>query len=413
MEVKGSRARKWVRGLGIAGGVLVLLVVGGFVGWRALVTTFQNRYYHEVLAPIELAADGIGGYPAEYHLDGVPWIATREPMCQANSLAMVAGQHGADASIGRCSFLMGFTYGASEVPGSVGFFPFTDPEPGFAVAAPYMGLIRRYYVTDEETLYLDALRHYLSRGYAVRLGLDVAVLYDMDGQLPHSELLVGYDETGFTYYETVCLPGVACEPGRLPPGEEGLWVSDHTVLDAVLGQARAFSYPWRFSLTIFEAGPTEDELGPIWARNGHLLIGGAQYGPRQGADAIDELATVMERRGTRLDVSEVRWGLEAAVDTRRGNAGYLREAFAGQADIEGAAVLFEQAADDYAAVLTAIDDGIADQAEAEQVAAWLRDAATAEREVGEVFVGRALTLTLSPALSLAGRGGRSRIHLRD
>jgi hypothetical protein len=96
----------------------------------------------------------------------------------------------------------------------------------------------------------------------------------------------------------------------------------------------------------------------------------------------------MERRGTRIDVSEVGWGLEAAVCTRRGNAGYLREAFAGQADMEGAAALFERAADDYEAVLMAIGDGIADEAEAEQVAAWLRDAARAEREVGEVFVGR-------------------------
>jgi len=386
--VKGSRTRKWVRGLGVAGGVLVLLVVGGFVGWRTVMTYFQNRYYREVLAPTELAADRIGDYPAEYHLDDVPWIATREPYCQANSLAMIAVQHGADGSTGRCSFLMGFTYGASEVPGSVGFFPFTDPEPGFAVAAPYLGLMRRYYVTDEETLYLDALRYYVSKGYAVRLGLDVAVLYDLDDQLPHSELLVGYDETGFTYYETVCLPGVPCEPGHLPPGEEGLWVSDEMLLDAVLGQAAMFSYPWRYSLTIFEAGSTEDELGPIWARNGSLLIGGAQYGPLQGADAIDELATVIEKRGARVDVSAVRWGLEAAVWTRRGNAAYLREAFAGQADIKRAVALFERAADDYEAVLSAVDDGIADQAEAEQVAAWLRDAATAEREVGEVFVWR-------------------------
>jgi len=72
VEVKGSRARKWVRGLGIAGGVLVLLAVAGFVGWRALVAYFQGRYYREVLTPIELTADSVGGYPAEYHLDGVP-----------------------------------------------------------------------------------------------------------------------------------------------------------------------------------------------------------------------------------------------------------------------------------------------------------------------------------------------------
>jgi hypothetical protein len=372
-------------GLGVVCGVLVLLVVGGLVGWRMLMTLFQQQYYREGYTPIALASD-VGDYPASHHLDDVPWIATREWTCQANSLAMIAAQHGIDAPTGHCSFLMGFTYGAVEVPGSVGINPFTDPEIGFVAAAPYLGLVRRYYVTDDEALYLDALRYYLSQGYAARVGLDVAVLYDLERQLPHSDLLVGYDETGFYYYETVCLPGFPCEPRHLPPGEEGLWVSDQTLLDAVLGQATMFSYPWRYSLTIFEKGPVEDDLEPIWTRNGNLLMGGAQYGPRQGADAIDKLASVIEKRGIRTDISEVRWGLEAAVFTRRGNAAYLRTAFGGQADVEHAAELFDQAANAYEQVLASLEDGIADRAEADQIAAWLRGAAVAEREVGEVFL---------------------------
>jgi hypothetical protein len=366
----------------------VVLVIGGFVGWRMLVTHFQGQYYREGYAPLEVAADRVGDYPAEYHLDSVPWIATRESYCQANSLAMVAAQHGVEASTGHCSFLMGFTYGAVAVPGSVGINPFTDPEPGFAVAAPYLGLVRRYYVTDDEVLYLDAVRYALSQGYAVRVALDVAVVYDLDGQLPHSDLLVGYDEAGFIYYETVCLPEFPCEPCHLPPGEGGLWVSDQTLLDAVLAQATTFSYPWRYSLTIFEAGAGEDDLGPIWTRNGNLLIGGARYGPRQGADAIDELATVIEKRGEGMDVSEVTWGLEAAVFTRRDNAAYLREAFSGRADVERAAARFDRAAEDYEAALKEIEDGIADEAESARIAAWLREAATAEREAGETFLAR-------------------------
>ena len=114
-------------------------------------------------------------------------------------------------------------------------------------------------------------------------------------------------------------------------------------------------------------------------------MGGAQYGPRQGADAIDELAAGIEKRGVRIDVSDVSWGLEAAVFTRRGNAAYLRTAFAGQADVEHAAELFDQAADLYARALASLEDGVADQAEADQIAAWLRGAAVAEREVGRDF----------------------------
>jgi len=382
----------WAIRLGVAGGALVLLIGAGFVGWRILKSHFQEQYYREGYGALEVAAGHVGNYPAEFHLHNVPWIATRESYCQANSLAMVAAQYGIGPSAGHCSFLMGFTYGATTVPGRVGVNPFTDPEPGFAVAAPYLGLVRRYYVTNDEALYLDALRYALSQGYAVRVALDVSVLYDLEGQLPHSELLVGYDETGFSYYETVCLPEFPCEPGHLPPGEEGLWVSDQTLLGAVLAQAMRFSYPWRYSLTIFEAGPREVDLGAIWTRNGDLLIGGVRYGPRQGANAIDELAAVIERRGVKVDVSEVTWGLEAAVFTRRENAAYLREVFVGQPDTEHAAALFDRAAEDYEAVMSEISDGIADQKEADQLATRIRDAAMAEREAGEIFLARGRTV---------------------
>jgi hypothetical protein len=387
VERKRHKRTVWLM-LGITVGVLVVLVIGGLVGWRMLMTFFQRRYYQEAYAPMELAADGIGGHPTEVHLDDVPWFATEETYCQSNSLHMIAARKGIEEPREGFDFLMGFTYGAVEVPGGIGFFPFTDPEAGFVIAAPCLGLVRRYYVTDDEALYLDALRYYLSQGYPVRVGLDVAVFYNLEYPLPHSEVLVGYDETGFHYYETVCLSGFPCEPCHLPPGEEGLRVPDQRLLDAVLGQARIFSYPWRYSLTIFDAGPVEDDLGPIWARNGQLLIGGAPYGPRQGADAIEGLAAMIEERGVRVDVSEVRFGLETAGYTRRDNAAYLREAFAGQADIERAADLFDEAAGLYADALAALEDGFADQSEADQMANTLREAAALEREIGQLFLAK-------------------------
>jgi hypothetical protein len=301
---------------------------------------------------------------------------------------MIAAQRGIEEPRAYFDFLMGFTYGAAEVPGEAGFLPFTDPESGFVVAAPYLGLVRRYYVSDQDTLYLDSLRYYLSQGYPVRVALDVAVLYDLERPLPHSEVLVGYDGSGFYYYETVCMPGFPCEPGHLPPGAEGLWISDQQLLQAVLGQAQMFSYPWRYSLSIFEAEPVQGDLGPVWARNGSSLIGGTRYGPRQGADAIEGLADTIEERGTRVDLSEIHWGLEAAVYTRRSNATYLRSTFAGQPDLGRAADLFDQAAEAYAQAMAALEDGVTDQAEANQVAVLLRDAAAAEREAGKILLAR-------------------------
>ena len=384
---KRPRRRTWLV-VGIVVGVLVLLVAGGLIGWQMMMAHFQRQYYQEAYAPLELATASIGDYPTEHHLDDVPWFATEETYCQSNSLQMIAAWKGIEKPRSYFDFLMGFTYGAIEVPNGIGLLPFTDPETGFVIAAPYLGLVRRYYVTDDEALYLEALRYHLSQGYPVRVALDAAVLYDLGYQLPHSEVLVGYDETGFYYYETVCMAGFPCKPCHLPPGEQGLRVSSEKLVDAVLGQAQIFSYPWRYSFTVFDEGSVEDDLWPIWEHNGQLLISGAQYGPRQGADAIEELAAVIEKRGVEIDASEVSFGLQALDFTRRDNAAYLREAFAGQADIERAADLFDEAAGLYAGALAALEDGVADQSEADQMASALRKAAALEREIGETFLAR-------------------------
>ena len=164
--------------------------------------------------------------------------------------------------------------------------------------------------------------------------------------------------------------------------------TDEKLLDAVAGQARLFDYPWCYSLSVFEPGPLERDLGPVWARNGQSLIGVAQYGPPQGADVIDNLAHQIERRGTKIDASEIQPGLETAVFVRQENATYLREAFPGEPDLEEAAKLFDQSAGSYQAVLEALGDCIADTAAAQQLAARLRDAAAAERAVGEILLAR-------------------------
>lgn len=363
-------------------------MIGAVIGWQLLIGWFQRQYYEQNYAPLPLTVENIGDYPPQHHLDDVPWIATRETYCNANSLAMIAAQPAVATSTGQCSFLMGFTYGASEVPGTVGFNAFTDPEPGFVAAAPYLGLVRRYFVTDDQALFLNALRSYLAQGHPVRVGLDVAKLYDLQQKLPHSEVLVGYDEAGFFYYETVCLEEFPCEPGQRPPGERGLWVSDGTLIEAVLSQAQQFAYPWRFSLTIFEPGPLVTDLKPIWTRNGSLLLGGAPYGPRQGVDATEKLAATLEERGPRINTGEVIWGLEAAVFSRRDNGAYLQAAFPDQADVQRAADLFEQASAAYQRALTTLEDGIAGQPEADQIAAQLREAAAAERDVAGIFLAR-------------------------
>jgi hypothetical protein len=386
--VNGVLWKRWLIGLGALAAVLGCMVAGSILAWRALLNAFVHQYYRVQYHPVELEASQVGNYPPEHHLQDVPWISTREAVCQSTSLQMIAAQQGIVQPRHHFDFLMGFTYGASQEPGTLAFYPGTDPEPGFAVAAPYLGMVRRYYVTDNDVWYLSALRYYLSRGYPVRLGLDMGVLHDVGEDTPHSEVLTGYDGEGFYYYETVCLSEVPCEPGQLPPGERGLYTTNEKLLDAVLGQARLLDYPWRYSLSIFEPAVLEEDLRPIWARNGQSLIGGNRYGPKQGADVIDGLAEEIEGRGTRFDASEMEPGLTTAVYVRQENAAYLRGAFPGDAELDRAADLFDQAAGNYEAVLDAIEGGITSPAEATQIAGWLHEAATAERAVGEILLAR-------------------------
>ena len=372
----------------VLGGVVAMLAIACVILWLAAPSLFARMYFQQTREPIELARDAVGGFPAEHHLDDVPWIATREWYCQANSLAMIAAQQGIDEPTGHFGFLMGFTYGAFREPSAWEFMPYTDPEAGMGIAAPYLGLARRYYVTDDPSLYLDAVRYYLSEGYVVRVALNGCMLPEMEPcASAHSEVLVGYDTDGFCYYETVI------DSRHLPPGEEGIWISEQTLLDAVGDWNRVFSSPWNYALTIFEAGPVEQDLDPIWARNGQLLVGGSRYGPRQGADAIEALAARVEEHWAELDLTNtdfgsLRCGIEAAAYTRHSNAAYLRTTFAGETDIERAADLFDAAAALYEDVLAALEDGIAGQSEAEQVANMLRDTAALEREIGQVFLIR-------------------------
>lgn len=377
--------------LAVVGAAVLGLTIAGLVGWRLLRRHFIARYHRETCKPREFQAADLEDSPVRYHLEDIPWIATSQWTCSANSLAMVAAQHGVDASVDHCNFLMGFTYGASQVPGSITVHFFGEPEAGLEAAAPYLGLARRYYVTDDADRYLSALRSYLSRGYAVRVGLDVAHLYDLPEPSPHSDLLVGYDEEGFRYYETVCLPEAPCQPGSRPPGAEGLWISDRLLLEAVLGQAELFSYPWRYAFTVFEHAEREEDLDPVFARNGKSLLGipfteTQQYGPAQGADAIDGLAAAIETRGPHIDPAQIAPPLEAAAYTRRANALYLREAFPHRTDVARAAAHLETAAEHYAAVVEALKDDVADQPEAACLAAALRQAAAAERHAGQIFL---------------------------
>jgi len=226
----------------------------------------------------------------------------------------------------------------------------------------------------------------VKEGYPIRVALDMGALYGKKDFIAHSEVLVGYDQTGLYYYETVCLPPATCTPGEHPPGDPGIHVTDQQLLQAVASQSKNLQYPWQYAFSIFEPGQMQQDTAPLWRRNGQSMGQSSQYGPKMGPAVIDDLAAQIEQQSARFDLSKIRSGIALAVVLRKDNANYLREAYPNEPDLENAAALFVQAATGYQAVQDAIQDGIADQAEADQIAARLRDAASAERKTGEIFI---------------------------
>jgi hypothetical protein len=345
-------------------------------------------YYRNMYQPASLDGKPLPGHPPEHRLNTVPWISTWETVCQSTALQMIAACHGIEKPRRYFDFLMGFTYGASYRD-DFGFITAgVDPETGLITAAPYLGLVRRYYFTDAAALYLRALRSYLSRGYPVRVPLDMGALYGQADPLPHNEVLVGYDESGFHYYEPVSRPPAPSQPGHLPPGEPGLYVTDERLLQAVNSESNLFGYPWRYPFVIFEPDDRRDDLGPVWRQNGQALVGGNRWGQRWGAAAIEYQAGEIERGGERFDFSRVALGLEVGAATRPDNAAYLRETFGGRADLMQAADHFAQAAQCYQSAREAATNGIANQAVTGRIAGWLRQAAGAERAAGRIFLAQ-------------------------
>jgi hypothetical protein len=299
---------------------------------------------------------------------------------------MIASHFGIDPPRRTIDFLMGFTYGAGELPG-IGYMPVgADPEIGFLEAAPYLGLKGHYFITDDPVLYLEAIRFHLAQGSPVRLPLDMGALYGTDELIPHSEVFIGYDEDGFEYYEPVCLPPATCQPAGHRPGERGCFAAEDRILEAVESQSSFFNYPWRYTLSLFEVGPFSDDMYKLWQRNGRNLAGGQRMGMRWGAAATEHLASQIEKQDQNLGIERLRLVLEIGAFMRSENAAFLREIAGESRDLLRAAGLFEKSAASFKSGLDALSQGINSPEKALVIAQGIREIAVVERQAGELFL---------------------------
>lgn len=344
---------------------------------------YQQMYYRKSYKPQEIETQTIGSFPSQSRLKDVPWISYEKSYCQSTSLQMIAYKHGLKPSIGYINFLMGFTYGAFFPGKQQAFNPYTDPVLGCRVAAPYLGLEMKYLTTNDSDTFLNALRFYLSKGRPVQVQLNVAKLWDEKEVIPHSELLAGYDESGFYYFETN-------KKDRFLKKAKGKKVSDHVLVEAVSGINKEFKRPWKFQFTVFEKGKGKEDLSEIWMRNGKLLIGKKyRYAPiAKGAAGIEEFASDIEEEEEIKNM----WALEAMSYSRLDNAKFLEKRFVGEKEIKEAAELLRKADKCYDKALEIAKSDIESDEKAGRVAELLTKGASLEEKAGKIFISKGKTL---------------------
>jgi hypothetical protein len=328
--------------------------------------------------PLPIALDCATAVPDEAHVLGVPWVAHEKAYCQSTSLQMVAEwrvqRH---EPLGFYNWLMGFTYGAHHLQGSFLFLPYGDPEAGLRVAAPWLGLEHRYYVTDERDVFRTAVRRSLAQGRPLRVMVDSATLKGRSDYFsPHSIVVVGYSKEGLLFFETR-------EADKREENAVGRQLSWDLLELALLRVSAMYRYPWTYHFTAFERTEvTPIDPAEVRARNARSLAGAASSPAPTGACAIRSLSAELERHAPD-DPKDLRLFLDYGAYTRADNADFLSEEFAHSGAVREAAECLAAASRSYTSIVRAIDESSAEWVHA--AVPELRKIAELESRAAELF----------------------------
>jgi hypothetical protein len=333
---------------------------------------FQVKYFLDEYEPIQITQQEITDYPDTHFIQGLTCVSYANAYCNTAALEMIGLQQGIDKTVHYYNWLTAFTYGAGTfLPDYLArYLPYTDPETGNKIAAPYLGLKRNYFVTKNKDLYIKALKSYLSQNYPLRVALDAGVYRNLGAAYPHAILVVGYTDSQVYYYET----GGDIDR-RIPdhPGETMTW---ETLIDSVETLDSFFAYPWTYNFTVFTKGTTETDMVKVWERNAYNIIGYDYTSIAYGSMAILRLVeAVQDRDLTDSDKDRLRSILEMSVYTRADNSDFIKENFQDE-QLRQAADLLQEASDTYASLSVDDQPGLV---------AGLQKCAELEEEIGTVM----------------------------
>lgn len=364
-------------------GLGVVTLVGAIVGYQFVIRSFIHQYYQGEYRPTAIASADLGSPPPAHRLGDVPWLSESTFLCQSLSARMLAAQQGAPPARQVVDYFMGFTWGATAIPRQTGFFPGQDPEVGLLRAAPYLGFDRRYLTTNDRAEFLLALRTLVAKGKAVRVALDRSVLLEQREVVPHSVVVIGYDEANVEYYDPTCEDASRCAPGERPVGTPGLKAPVDRFLMAIESQALVFQYPWKYQLVAFDPiDGAKPDPSRLLAENAQALIGRKTAGPSTGSVAVSDTATSLSRHGDSVLSPALLRGVRLAAQVRRENAETLLFLFPDRPALAKATELLDGSAKHYQLAADALD-----AKHLEIAATELAEAAKSDHSAGMAILG--------------------------
>ena len=363
---------------------------------------FVEKYFQDVYQPVYLDDEMNRSFPDEHFISELTWFCyQKNHLCQSSTLQMIAGKHSINKPLEFYSFLLGYTYGAMYVKGAGMFAAYSDPEPGYILAADYLGLDRKYLVTDNQQVLLRNIRYFLSKGFPVRIAWNSAMTmkYAMESGYfprpvdwkepaknafsPHSVVFVGYDSNSFYYYET---------HGKnfILEGEKGIQIDDSSVAQAIVSFSSTYRLPWRYMMTIFEEDSSSADLNKIWERNGEEMIGRVLGPTSTGSYAIRGLADGVKKEGIRIFQSPKKemfiHTIQTLIEIRTDNAFFLEHNFRDDSDALKAAKLLHMASENYQTIVAILQKDNLTKQDAISISRLLDLSAEAEQEAGEIFI---------------------------
>ncbi len=329
---------------------------------------------------IKLSEAGLDELPPRALVEGITRISDSRAYCIPTCLRMIADSSGVREPIEYVNWITGFSYGGLRKDSFASFMPISDAMMGLRFGAPYLGLERELYWSDDRDLLVLGIKKELAGGSPVMLMYDYNAIAGGDFFFPHAAVIVGYSDSEFIYFE----PGFAdaYEPASTSRSAAPI----DAFLDGVLTLQRMFTGTAGYSFMVFRPRERSRDYDAVWERDGKELRGMKVpfIDLTMGAEACRALADEIEAGKVPA------WGWEKLLPvwfefgrySREDNAAFVL-GLLGADNGAQAAGLLRSSSESYSSIMLTLSDSADREI---TIPRLLRDIAKTEEALGSIFI---------------------------